>query len=356
MRLRSAYQIIAMFGVLFAVCCAEIYFEESFGDGDGWKSRWIHSESKRNELGAFVVGTGDFFTDKEFDKGLQTTENNHYYAISAPFKSFSNAGKELVVQYTVKHQQKLDCGGSYLKLLSPDIDPKTFDKRTPFVLMFGPDVCGETNQKIMLILKHNGQEAKWKKTLRHDNDESTHVYTLRLFPNDTYTVSINGRLREKGSLEKDFTFTSLSSSAKKAKKSEGLSAADGATKTDLHAVGEIGAVGIEVWQVNAGSVFDNILITDDHHVAESFVENVYRPMAAAEVSLVHRVREERREKLKAKAILDGEDPAEYDDDYEDDEDDGIEITTEFTDEEREYAESLARQLMGGGSGFRKDEL
>lgn len=32
-------------------------------------------------------------------------------------KEVDNTGKDLVVQFSVKHAQKLDCGGGYIKLL-----------------------------------------------------------------------------------------------------------------------------------------------------------------------------------------------------------------------------------------------
>lgn len=39
-----------------------------------------------------------------------------FYALSAKFpEAFSNEGKTLVVQFTVKHEQSIDCGGGYVK-------------------------------------------------------------------------------------------------------------------------------------------------------------------------------------------------------------------------------------------------
>lgn len=51
-----------------------------------------------------------------FTPGIQTSENAKFYARGASFDSFSNEGKTLVVQFTVKHEQKIDCGGGYLKV------------------------------------------------------------------------------------------------------------------------------------------------------------------------------------------------------------------------------------------------
>ena len=52
-----------------------------------------------------------------FRAGLQTSQNAKFYAISGRFDSFSNRDSSLVVQFTVKHEQKIDCGGGYVKVL-----------------------------------------------------------------------------------------------------------------------------------------------------------------------------------------------------------------------------------------------
>ena len=51
-----------------------------------------------------------------FHTGLQTTQNGKFYAMSTKFDKFSTEGKTLVVQFTVKHEQKIDCGGGYVKV------------------------------------------------------------------------------------------------------------------------------------------------------------------------------------------------------------------------------------------------
>lgn len=37
-------------------------------------------------------------------------------------------------QFSVKHEQKLDCGGGYMKLLSGEVDQKKFGGDTPYRL------------------------------------------------------------------------------------------------------------------------------------------------------------------------------------------------------------------------------
>ena len=56
---------------------------------------------------------------------MQTAEDARFYAISAPLeKELKVSDKPIVFQFTVKHEQKIDCGGGYLKLL-PEFSPTT---------------------------------------------------------------------------------------------------------------------------------------------------------------------------------------------------------------------------------------
>jgi len=55
------------------------------------------------------------FAHKDVAAGLHTSQDARFYSISTKLaKSFSNKGKTLVIQFSVKHQQNIDCGGGYL--------------------------------------------------------------------------------------------------------------------------------------------------------------------------------------------------------------------------------------------------
>jgi calreticulin len=81
------------------------------------------------------------------DKGIQTGEDSRHYGISAliPGGAINSEGKDLVVQYSVKFDQKIDCGGAYIKL-GAVADRETFSGDTPYQIMFGPDICGGTRK------------------------------------------------------------------------------------------------------------------------------------------------------------------------------------------------------------------
>lgn len=69
--------------------------------------------------------------------GLQTSQDARFYASSARFEPFSNEGKPLVVQFTVKHEQKIDCGGGYVKVFPADLDQADMHGESSYYLMFG---------------------------------------------------------------------------------------------------------------------------------------------------------------------------------------------------------------------------
>jgi calreticulin len=85
------------------------YFKETFDDS--YTKRWVVSDWKSGEQGKFGHTAGDWYGDAKEDKGLQTTQDAKFYAISAKFPGFSNEGKDLVIQFQVKFPQKIDCGG-----------------------------------------------------------------------------------------------------------------------------------------------------------------------------------------------------------------------------------------------------
>ena len=73
-----------------------------------------------------------------FQPGIQTSQDAKFYGLSAKFeKPFSNEGKTLVIQFTVKHEQNIDCGGGYAKIFSSDLDQKDMHGDSPYLIMFG---------------------------------------------------------------------------------------------------------------------------------------------------------------------------------------------------------------------------
>jgi len=191
----------ALLGIAFAD--PTVYFQEAFDDG--WEDRWVMSKHK-SDLGKFVLSAGKFYGDAEKDKGIQTSQDARFYALSANFDKFSNEGKELVIQFTVKHEQNIDCGGGYVKVFPSDLDQANMHGDSPYNIMFGPDICGPGTKKVHVIFNYKGKNLLVKKDIRCKDDQYTHLYTLIVRPDNTYEVKIDNEKVDGGELEADWDF------------------------------------------------------------------------------------------------------------------------------------------------------
>jgi len=188
-------RLVAFLTVICAVS-AKIYFQEEFGSG--WESRWVQSKHN-SDYGKFVASSGKFYGDAERDTGLKTSQDARFYAIAASFPKFSSKGKDLVIQYTAKHEQSIDCGGGYLKIGPSTVDLKDFHGDSQYNIMFGPDICGAT-KRTHLIFNYKGTNLLKKVDIRTESDEFTHLFTLIVRPDQTYEVLIDNKSAASGSL------------------------------------------------------------------------------------------------------------------------------------------------------------
>jgi len=194
---------LSLLAALASLSTAEVLFKETF-DAD-WSTRWVQSSGKE-DLGLFVRSAGKFYNDKEADAGIQTSQDAHFYALSSKLKTpFSNKGKNLVVQFTVKNEQDLDCGGGYIKLLPDPFDAAKFTGDTKYNIMFGPDICGY-DKKVHVIFNYKGTNHLIKKKIDAKSDTLTHQYTLIVKPDQTYQVLIDNKEEASGSLLEDWDF------------------------------------------------------------------------------------------------------------------------------------------------------
>jgi calnexin len=191
---------------------------------DDWDSRWkVSSAKKQNDkkedteewayVGNWAVEEPSVLNGMVGDKGLIVKDKAAHHAISAKFdKPINPKGKPLVVQYEVKLQDGLECGGAYLKLLQENkkLHQEEFSNAAPYIIMFGPDKCGSTN-KVHFIFRHKNPktgeyEEKHLQTppLAKIVKTST-LYQLAVFPNQTYSISVDGEQKKEGSLFEHFT-------------------------------------------------------------------------------------------------------------------------------------------------------
>jgi calreticulin len=390
---------------IFALASAKIYFKETFDES--YSNRWVVSNWKAasGEAGKFGLSAGEFFGDPDMDKGLQTTQDARFYAASAKFPTpFSNEGKDLVVQFSVKFPQKIDCGGGYIKVLPSNVDQQAFGGDSPYFIMFGPDICGHSTKRVHVIFHYSkkgekGENLLIKKNINAESDQLTHVYTLIVHPDNTYEVRIDGSKKESGSLLEDWDFLPPKKikDPSVSKPSDWIDDAmiddpedkkpagwDSVSRTipdpeaekpedwDDEADGEweppqienpeykgdwkpkrianpaykgpwthpeidnpdykhddslgkfsnIGAVGVDVWQVKSGTIFDNIIITDSVAEAEAFMKETWEANKDAEKKALEdheakkRAEEEAERKKKEEERKKSEDTSDEDEDDE----------------------------------------
>lgn len=366
----------------------KVYFEERFDypeGSDAWTKKWKlpinfgkNGEGKPIELGKFEISKGVFFADEKINRGLKTTENMHFYAATSKVAStFNNKDKTLVFQFSVKHEQILDCGGGYIKLLPADTEVDGFNGESPYYLMFGPDICGN-NRIVHAIISYKGKNYLIKKNVTPPADKLTHMYTFVLKPDQTYEILIDGASVAAGTLFEDWDFLpaekikdeSVSKPAdwcdeefivdpedKKpadwdsipefvvdtdaTKPEEWDDAFDGEWtapmvpnaefkgewsprniknpawkgewtaplianpdfKPDykIYEMKNIGYVAFDLWQVTAGTIFDNILLTDDAAYAKKMAKEVWEDLKEKETELEKKHHDEVLQKAAAQA-------------------------------------------------------
>ena len=167
----------------------EVYFEERFNRG--WEKRWVKSSrvSPGQHLGRFRVSAGSFYYDRRLQRGLQTVDDGSEYLISSKFnRCFNTTGKDLIFQFTLKLEGKMEKGQAYLKLLPESFKPHQFSRKSPYHILFGPDFRGWDRRHLDFRVFRNRTEYKTYEPILAFNDQFTHVYTLIIYSNQTYKM------------------------------------------------------------------------------------------------------------------------------------------------------------------------
>jgi calreticulin len=86
-----------------------------------------------------------------------------FFLSSIYYENCVNRDKPLVIQFTVKHEQNIDCGGGYVKLFDCKLNQADMHGDSPYNVMFGPDICGPGTKKVHVIFSHKGKNHLVKK-------------------------------------------------------------------------------------------------------------------------------------------------------------------------------------------------
>merc|ERR1711937_146032 len=308
------------------------------------------------------------------------------------FESFSNEGKDLIIQYQAKYEKDVECGGGYVKLGPKMDDAKQFGDPTVYNIMFGPDKCGY-NKRTHLIFNYKGKNVLKKSDLsyKQDGDGTSHLYTLVLKPDNTVRVEVDQEKLYEGSIKEDWEVlkpktindpedkkpsdwvdTSMMDDPEdkkpddwtdekrivdeeakkpddwddeedgeweapmkdnpdykgdwKAKRisnpeykgvweAKKIANPEYEDDDEVYKYDEFGFIGFDLWQVKGGTIFDNIIITDDKAEADEFAK---KWKATSEVEAAEKKKEDDK-KAAEEAAKPKDDTAPDDDDDDDDE-------------------------------------
>merc|ERR1712003_180399 len=305
------------------------------------------------------------------DKGIQTSEDSKFFGIATSFDSFSNAGKDLIIQYQAKYEKDVECGGGYLKIGPKVDDLSTFGDPTSYNIMFGPDKCGYT-KRTHLIFNYKGKNVLKKSDLsyKQENEGTSHLYRLVVKPDNTVRVEIDEEKIYEGSIKDDWEVLKPKEIADPADKKpddwveEKRIVDSDAKKPDdwddeedgeweapmkdnpaykgewyvkritnpaykgvweakkianpeyedddkLYKYDDFGFIGFDLWQVKGGTIFDNVIITDDKSEADAFV-NKWK--ALSEMEKTKKKEEDDKKAEEAKAAASKDDDKDDDDD------------------------------------------
>merc|ERR1712203_599249 len=289
-----------------------------------------------------------------------------FFGISAGFDSFSNEGKELIIQYQAKYEKDVECGGGYVKIGAKMDDATGFGDPTPYNIMFGPDKCGYT-KRTHLIFNYKGKNVLKKSDLayKQENEGTSHLYRLVVKPDNTVRVEIDEEKIYEGSLKEDWELLApkeildpadkkpddwvtekriVDSAAKKpddwddeedgeweapmidnpeykgewsvkkisnpaykgvweAKKIANPEYVD---DDSVYKYDDFGFIGFDLWQVKGNTIFDNVIITDDVAEADAFVKK-WKTLSEVEKAKKKEEDDKKAEEAKASAAKDDDD-------------------------------------------------
>eukprot|EP01126_Amoeba_proteus_P003070 TRINITY_DN109_c0_g1_i4.p1 TRINITY_DN109_c0_g1~~TRINITY_DN109_c0_g1_i4.p1 ORF type:complete len:392 (-),score=100.22 TRINITY_DN109_c0_g1_i4:238-1338(-) len=194
-----------VFVALFALSSAKIFYEEDFSNDDSL-DKWVQSTHRpASERGKVGLSAGKYFTNEEEEKGLQTQQDARFYHLSTEFdEEFSNKDDTLVLQYSLKQDQGIDCGGGYIKLHPAGLNQEDYNGDSEYNIMFGPDICGSTRRTHFIVTK-NGKNHLITQDIPTETDTRTHIYTAIINPDNTFKILIDGTEKRAGNFEDDFS-------------------------------------------------------------------------------------------------------------------------------------------------------
>merc|ERR1711998_615219 len=315
-----------------ALASAEVYFEEDFS-GD-WESRWIQSKAK-SDLGVMKVSAGKYYGDEEAGKGLQTSQDAKFYGIAAKTKKFEGSSK-----YNIMFGPDI-CGSSTKKThVIFNYKEKNLDKKKEvraesdtlshlYTLIVKPDNTYEVQidmNKVDSGSLTDGWDFLEPKQIRDPEEKKPEDWVDEAEIDDPEDKKPEGyddipakiadpkaKKPDDWDDESDGAWEAPQidnpeyKGAWKAKKIKNpaykgiweakmIDNPKYVADDNLYKYEKFGTVGIDIWQVKSGTIFDNILMTDDVDYAKAHAEKTWKAQKDGEKAMKEKADEEKRKK------------------------------------------------------------
>ena len=75
-----------------------------------------------------------------------------------------------------------------LKIFPSTVTAEDMHGESEYNIMFGPDICGYSTKKVHVIFNYKGKNHLINKDIKCKDDETTHIYTLIVTPDNKYKV------------------------------------------------------------------------------------------------------------------------------------------------------------------------
>ncbi|XP_023408104.2 calreticulin isoform X3 [Loxodonta africana] len=319
---------------LLGLAAAEptVYFKEQFLDGDGWTDRWVESTHK-SDFGKFVLSSGKFYGDQEKDKGPDIcgpgTKKVHVI--------FNYKGKNVLINKDIRCKDD-EFTHLYTLIVRPDntyevkIDNSQVESGS---LEDDWDFLPPKKIKDPSAAKPEDWDERAKiddptDSKPEDWDKPEHIPDPDAKKPEDWDEEMDGEWEppviQNPEYKGEWKPRQIDNPDYKGKWIHPeIDNPEYSPDANIYSYDSFAVLGLDLWQVKSGTIFDNFLITNDEAYAEEFGNETWGVTKAAEKLMKDKQDEEQRlkeeeEDKKRKEEEAAEDKEEEEDKDEDDED------------------------------------
>lgn len=179
-------------------------------------SRWFTLKHKKSQ-GKWSKGLKKLQDNTE-DYGLQVSSSMQHHSIASHFKKpiVIKRDQVFILSFEIQYPSSYECGSSSITLYSKQTLTKwnvlsrvQIAKELPSSIQFAADICGNRLSLHWNLKRHNPFNNEWVEhhlspapTILKTQNVST-LYTLKVSPNDSFTVLVNHQVISQGTFHKN---------------------------------------------------------------------------------------------------------------------------------------------------------